>query len=300
MATTADYLTQLQADKQALVNNLVTKGVEATNDETFTSLVPKVLEISSGGAELPTLTSASYLFMNGERLDAMNELIGMLSPDITNFRNMYSGCSTLTEAKTINTSNGTNFNNMYSGCSNLTKLPEMDTSKGKTFNYFLSGCSELIEYPNLDLSNATEIEDMLQSCTGLTIIPSLYTPNVKRFNYMFNQDKNITTIGEIDGSSADSLSSMFNNCTSLANFGGIKDLGKGYSTSYVVNYNSYTLTLSSCPLTHDSLMNVINKLYDIATKGCRAQKLQLGSTNLAKLSEEEIAIATNKGWNVTA
>ena len=300
MATTADYLTQLQADKQVLVNNLITKGVEATADETFTSLVPKVLEISSGGAELPTLTSAAYLFYGGERLDAMNELIGMLSPDITNFQSMYSGCSTLTEAKTINTSNGTKFNNMYANCSNLTKFTEMDTSKGKTFNFFLSGCSKLTEYPNLDLSNATEVENMLQSCTGLTIIPSLYTPNVKRFGGLFNQDKNITTIGEIDGSSADYLSSMFNYCTSLANFGGIKDLGKGYSTSYVVNYSSYTLTLSSCPLTHDSLMNVINKLYDIATKGCRAQKLQLGSTNLAKLSEEEIAIATNKGWNVTA
>lgn len=47
MATTADYLTQLQTDKQNLVNNLVEKGVEATSDETFTSLVPKVLEIES-------------------------------------------------------------------------------------------------------------------------------------------------------------------------------------------------------------------------------------------------------------
>ena len=51
MATTEQYLTQLQADKQALVNNLVEKGVEATNEETFTSLVPKVLDIQSGGGE---------------------------------------------------------------------------------------------------------------------------------------------------------------------------------------------------------------------------------------------------------
>ena len=50
MATTADYLTQLQADKQVLVDNLVAKGVSATNDETFTSLVPKVAEISGGSA----------------------------------------------------------------------------------------------------------------------------------------------------------------------------------------------------------------------------------------------------------
>ena len=47
MATTADYLTQLQADKQTLVDNLVAKGIQASNDETFTSLVSKVADIQS-------------------------------------------------------------------------------------------------------------------------------------------------------------------------------------------------------------------------------------------------------------
>ena len=56
---------------------------------------------------------------------------------------------------------------------------------------------------------------------------------------------------------------------------------------------------SATKLTHESLMNVINNLYDIKTKGCNAQPLVLGSTNLAKLTAEEIAIATNKGWNVS-
>lgn len=51
-------------------------------------------------------------------------------------------------------------------------------------------------------------------------------------------------------------------------------------------------------LTHDSLMNVINNLYDIKSKGVKNQRLQLGNTNKAKLTAEEIAIATNKGWNV--
>jgi len=46
-------------------------------------------------------------------------------------------------------------------------------------------------------------------------------------------------------------------------------------------------------------MNVINNLYDIATKGCNTQQLVLGSTNIAKLTAEEIAIATNKGWTVS-
>jgi hypothetical protein len=52
-------------------------------------------------------------------------------------------------------------------------------------------------------------------------------------------------------------------------------------------------------LTHDSLMNVINNLYDIKSKGCNTQQLVLGSTNLAKLTAEEINIAVEKGFSVS-
>ncbi|MDD7754008.1 MAG: hypothetical protein PUJ51_05820, partial [Clostridiales bacterium] len=62
-----------------------------------------------------------------------------------------------------------------------------------------------------------------------------------------------------------------------------------YSLKFQQSYN----------LTHDSLMNVINNLYDIKTKGVKPQQLILGSGNLAKLSEEELAIAQNKGWSVS-
>ena len=56
---------------------------------------------------------------------------------------------------------------------------------------------------------------------------------------------------------------------------------------------------------NESLMNVINNLYDlnltydVANGGTLyRQILRLGSTNLAKLTSDEIAIATNKGWDV--
>ena len=48
MAKTEKYLNQLKADKTALANNLVEKGIEASEDETFTELVPKVLDIPTG------------------------------------------------------------------------------------------------------------------------------------------------------------------------------------------------------------------------------------------------------------
>lgn len=48
MATITELLSQLQTDKNNLVANLISKGVEASETETFTSLVPKVLAISTG------------------------------------------------------------------------------------------------------------------------------------------------------------------------------------------------------------------------------------------------------------
>ena len=74
--TVQEYITSLNTDKQTLVNNLVTKGVSASNEETFTSLVPKVLDIDSGGGD-PNKT----VFMT-DTTQAMNELTTMEDKDI--------------------------------------------------------------------------------------------------------------------------------------------------------------------------------------------------------------------------
>jgi len=60
-------------------------------------------------------------------------------------------------------------------------------------------------------------------------------------------------------------------------------------------------------LSHESLIDIItnglydlNLTYDVANGGkLYTQQLILGSTNMAKLTAEEIAIATNKGWSVS-
>ena len=47
--TTEEYLQTLINQKKALANNLVTQGVEASEDEKFNTLIPKVLDIQTGG-----------------------------------------------------------------------------------------------------------------------------------------------------------------------------------------------------------------------------------------------------------
>ena len=52
-------------------------------------------------------------------------------------------------------------------------------------------------------------------------------------------------------------------------------------------------------LTVQSLMNVINNLYDFRANGeSTTRTLTLGTTNLNKLTDEQKAVATNKGWNL--
>lgn len=60
-------LNQLTQDKQDLVNNLNMQGVNADNNETFTELVPKVLDVKGGG------TSTYYIFPNLESGDFNTE-----------------------------------------------------------------------------------------------------------------------------------------------------------------------------------------------------------------------------------
>ena len=59
------------------------------------------------------------------------------------------------------------------------------------------------------------------------------------------------------------------------------------------NINSYC-NLSAINLPQEVLLRFINNLAEATTSPI----LTLGAANLAKLSEDQIAIATNKGWTV--
>ena len=200
----------------------------------------------------------------------------------------------------LDTSNVTNMNSMFYNCENLISIPLLDTSSVTDMRIMFLGCTSLITIPQLDTSSVTDMNQMFWNCTSLTTIPQLDTSKVIYMYNMFNGCKSLTTIPQLDTSNVIGVDSMLSRCTSLTTLGGFQNLGMAYDTTASANYRNYRLDLStSSKLTHDSLMNVINNLYDIKTKGCNPQSLVLGSTNLSKLSSEQIAIATERGWSVS-
>lgn len=77
--TVAAHLQELIKQKKALANNLVEKGVQASEDEKFNTLVPKVLDISGGSSsEDISEELTKYSSLNDELESVINSL-----PDIS-------------------------------------------------------------------------------------------------------------------------------------------------------------------------------------------------------------------------
>ena len=173
-------------------------------------------------------------------------------------------------------------------------------------NSMFNGCNKLttLDLSNFDTSKVTNFSSMFYSCSSLTTVPQLDTSKGTDFGSMFYSCSSLTTIPQFDTSNGTNFSIIFGRCFSLTDFGGLENLGQAYSTTSSANNSSYKLDLSNCTaLTEQSLINVLTNLYDIKTKGCKAQQVVLGTTNLAKLTSEEgqsaLAQATAYGWTVS-
>lgn len=182
----------------------------------------------------------------------------------------------------------------------IRKIPADTTVSGTSLNRAFFQLTNLVEVEDFDTSSVTNMAYMLYECTSLTNLNITRTSNVSNMESMVGGCTSLQSVSLLDCSEVVNFNSAFYGCTALTTLGGLKDIGEAYLTTQSSNYAGYTVQfVSNTNLTHDSLMNIINNLYDIATKGVATQKLQLGNTNLAKLSSAEISVATNKGWTVS-
>lgn len=223
---------------------------------------------------------------------------------VTDMSNMFTDCQNLTSVPLFDTSKVTNMYSTFAHCKTLSTIPQLDTSNVTNMSYLFQGCTNLQTIPLLNTTKATNFNGVFQGCTNLTSIPQLNASNATNLGQMFSGCSKLTNVPQLNAQKVINLSSMFSSCTNLTTFGGLENLGQGYTNTSSANVSSYTLTLSACTkLTEQSIINVLNNLYDIATKGCKAQKVVLGATNLAKLTSEEgqqaLTNAQAKGWTIS-
>ena len=192
----------------------------------------------------------------------------------------------------FDTSSVTNTDTMFGDCSSLQSIPLLDTSSVTYMNSMFWNCLNLQSIPQLDTSKVTNMDSMFHNCSSLTSIPQLDTSNVTNMDSMFYACSNLQSIPLLDCSSVTTESAPlgWSNLSKLTDIGGFKDLKVNWSSNFLDRVPNATV---------ESLMNVINNLYDLTANGLSGKTLKFGTTNLNKLTDEQKAVATNKGWTLT-
>ena len=218
--------------------------------------------------------------------------------NVTNMRYMFQSCSNLVKVPLFDTSKVTDMRYMFSYCSLLVEVPLFDTSKVTDFSYMFENCPKLTTIPEFDFSSATgsKLNGFLSSCTALREIPNINCKKVTSLDGWTSSCNEIIKVGVIDCDSitnASGLISSSNPYNSVADIGGFRNLGM---TSNVSNTNANYFLYNLTNLTRESLLNVFNLLYDRASAGYSILTIKLHANHHAKLTDEDRAIATNKGW----
>lgn len=269
-----------------------------------TGNVTNMEDLFSGCSSLTTVpllntSNVTNMLAMFEGCSSLIEIPTLDTSKVTTMYSMFGRCTSLKQIPLLDTKRCADMEIMFNDCSLLETIPKLETGNVTNMNGMFKGCSSLKQIPLLNTKSCNLMQEMFSGCSSITEIPELDTSNITSMWEMFFKCTSLTTVPMLDASKIINVYNMFNNCSSLVTLGGLKNLGMSYQTNWIDNVYLATLNLSDSPLlTHDSLMNVINNLYDIKSKGVKTQTLQLGDTNKAKLTAEEIAIATNKGWNV--
>lgn len=205
--------------------------------------------------------------------------------------------------KKLNTSNVTLMNSMLANTQmvDTEDIKDWDTSKVTDMNRMFEGCTTLKHfYANWNTSNVTKMEYMFNSCNKLETI-DFSKMDTSKVTSMSSMLQSINSLKSISYMNCISVAKDKYPLKTYSTLNGLTDLGGFYMR------NSWTDTiygLANCPnLTVESLVNVLNALYDFTGNGetptSNEGKLALGATNLAKLTDEQKAIATNKGWTLS-
>ena len=237
------------------------------------------------------VTDMSLMFAN---CDSLTTVASFDMSNVTRTALMFKLCKNLTTVPSLNIPNVTEAYSMFTGCSSLTTVPSINMPKvTKAYDMF-KGCASLTTVPSINMPNATNASSMFEGCTNLTSISEINTSkSLKDTHRMFYNCKKLTSIPEMymydvgtpssyDTRDYDLIRDMFYGCTSLTDCGGFKDL-------------RISIDLSACPLTHESAMNVINK---VARPGYGTQTITFSRATFNTLSKEDIKIATDMWWEI--
>lgn len=221
----------------------------------------------------------------------------------------------------IDVSNVTSF---YNAFANNKTIENVNVSNWNTLQvtnmrstFYICDKLQSVSCENWRLDNCTSMFAMFDSCLALkNFDPSRWnTSKVTNMEWVFIRCASLTSLdlSNWDTSQVTIMNNFFNSCTSLTSL----DIS-GWNTSKVhgmrnMLYNCVSLETLKCDnlilpnielgniglvystkLSVDSIVGLLNAL----PQSDKGYSFQIGSDNIGKLSDEQKAIATDKGWTL--
>ena len=193
---------------------------------------------------------------------------------------------------------------IFQYCGELKSVPLFDTSSAKYISGMFNSCTSLTTIPLFDFSSAEEATELFAYCNSLKTIPQFNFSKLQHAGSIFLECSSLESLPELDFGNVTIADQMFgwSEHPNLTTIGGFKNF-KPACGNFIGNCNNLTV---------ESLMNIINNLWDWSNSSSGVIKfedgseydygtdhsLSFGETNLAKLTDEQKAVATNKGWNL--
>lgn len=269
-------------------------GVDTNWTGMFTNCIGLTsLDLSNVGIYSKKCTNVSTFFHNCTSLKTV-DLSGWDTRNINKVVGMFYGCSSLNslDMSHFNISNVTDLSDMFNGCSSLSYL----NITGWDFKNVTTVASMFsnVGLKTIDTStwlNANNITNFANFCNVATTEYITLTFSGSMWAVMHNC-KNVKHV-------------TWKNCTvSIENYS-FPSFGDARKAEWQITFDNAIISAENGTLgvlsyynhlTVESLMSVINALAD--RTGMDSDTLTLGSAHLAKLTPEQIKIATDKNWTV--
>lgn len=251
------------------------KSVMALGDYTFTQVCDVVNKSDAKNVDLTMIdvsnvTSFYNAFANNKTIENVN-VSNWNTLQVTNMRSTFYICDKLQSVSCENwrLDNCTSMFAMFDSCLALKNFDpsRWNTSKVTNMEWVFTRCASLtsLDLSNWDTSQVTIMNNFFNSCTSLTSLD----------------------ISGWNTSKVHGMRNMLNNCVSLETLKcdnlilpniELGNIGLVYSTKLSV----------------DSIVGLLNAL----PQSDKGYSFQIGSDNIGKLSDEQKAIATDKGWTL--
>lgn len=177
----------------------------------------------------------------------------------------------------------------YYNCGALVKIPSFDVAEGSISvqQTFTRSNDKVIDLSRCVENRITTLNTAFSDSRAQKVL-LFSTGNVTNFFASFMNMSFLRCINGLNFASASEVRSLFSGCSNLREIGEVLNIGVS------------GINLKDCVLlNYETLLRFIDALYDYSEDREGTHMITFGSTNLAKLTEEELAIGQNKGWTIS-